>query len=128
MGKTTYRLFIVEDHPTMREVYTSYFEYAGGFSVCGTADSAEEALLKLADISPDISPHIVLVDISLPGMNGLQLVERLTTEYPTLPAVVVSGHEDSHYRSAALRAGAADFVSKGSAAVILETVRKVLAG
>ena len=121
-AKQTYRLCIVEDHSMMREVYVQYFGAIGGFEVCGAVDSAEAAL----ECIPGINPDIVLIDISLPGMNGLMLVEKLRQQYPQLPMVIVSGHEDSHYRQAALRAGAADFVSKGSASSILHTLQKTL--
>ncbi len=99
-----------------------YFNAVGGFEVCGAADSAETALKEI----PALLPDVVLADISLPGMNGLSLVEHLRKLHPELQTIIVSGHEDSHYRSAALRAGAADFVSKGSATMILQTLQKTL--
>ena len=117
-----YHLYIVEDHSIMREVYAQYFSSVDGFDVCGTAASAEEALEQI----PMTSPDAVLIDISLPGMNGLALVEKLQQQYPDLCTIIVSGHEDTHYRQAALRAGASDFVSKGSAATILKTLQKNL--
>lgn len=118
----THAIFIVEDHEVLREVYSKYLECAGPFHVCGTAESAEEALRLL----PDLQPDAVLIDISLPGMSGLELVEHILERWPELPTIVVSGHDNSQYRRAALKAGARDFVTKGEAELILESLRKIL--
>ena len=121
-SQPVHSLYIVEDHAVMREVYRRYLETAGPFRVCGTADRGETALEEI----PLLSPDAVLVDISLPGMSGLTLVEQIYTRWPELPTVVVSGHDDTQYRKAALKAGARDFVTKGSAELILHTLVKLL--
>ena len=121
-SQSVHSLYIVEDHAVMREVYRRYLETAGPFRVCGTADRGETALEEI----PRLNPDAILVDISLPGMSGLTLVEHIYTRWPELPAIVVSGHDDTQYRKAALKAGARDFVTKGSAELILHTLVKLL--
>lgn len=121
-GQPTHRLYIVEDHAVMREVYQRYLETAGPFEVCGTADRGEIALTEIATLQPDA----ILVDISLPGMSGLRLVEQISSSWPEIPAIIISGHDDTQYRKAALKAGARDFVTKGSAELILHTLTKIL--
>lgn len=118
-------IYIVEDHPAVREAYTLLFELEDDFEVCGAAETAEKALDDLANVRPDL----LLVDVRLPGMSGLELVERLRhTEAPP-PALIVSGHEKEVYGAAAQRAGARGFVMKtGGPDELLEAVRRVLGG
>lgn len=102
------KIFIVEDHEVVRESYVMLFDMAEDLEVCGDVASAEEALERI----PDAAPDLVLVDVSLPGMNGLELIRRLLQDDPTLTALVITGHHDDQYRTAALQAGACGFVTK----------------
>ena len=92
--------------------------------VLGAAASAEEALQTLATPYPDL----VLVDVSLPGMSGLKLVERLCGQRPGLRTLMVSGHGETLYARAALAAGACGFVTKDDPDQLLVAVRTVLGG
>ncbi len=92
--------------------------------VLGTAASAEDALQAL----PALEPDLVLVDVSLPGASGLQLVEGLRAGRPGLKTLVVSGHSETRYARAALAAGAGGFVTKDDPDQLLEAVRTVLRG
>ncbi|CAN5881838.1 hypothetical protein BH24DEI2_BH24DEI2_09970 [soil metagenome] len=92
--------------------------------VLGLAASAEDALQAL----PALRPDLVLVDVSLPGMSGLKLVERLCVQRPTLKTLMVSGHSETLYARAALSAGACGFVTKDDPDQLLDAVRTVLNG
>ena len=104
----SYRIFIVEDHPVMREAYASVLELEAGLDLCDAVASAEEALTSLADGRCDL----VVTDYSLPGMNGVELVRRLRTLRPGLPSIVISGHEEEAFAREARAAGAATFLKK----------------
>ncbi|CAN5656796.1 hypothetical protein BH10CHL1_BH10CHL1_47510 [soil metagenome] len=89
----SYKLFIVEDHPVIRSAYIRLLQRQTDFEVCGEAESGIQAL----DLIPTAAPDLVLVDISLPGMNGIELLNRLRADYPELMTLVISGHEESLY-------------------------------
>ena len=93
-------------------------------NVLGAAATAEEALQTLAELQLDL----VLVDVSLPGLSGIGLVERLSEQRPSLKTLMVSGHSDTSYARAALKAGARGFVTKDDPDTVLEGVRTVLNG
>lgn len=119
---TRYRLLIIEDHPVMRETYRMLFGRETAVEVCGVAATAEEALEQLDELTPDVA----LLDISLPQMNGLQLLPLLRARRPDLRILVVTGHHEPQYRQAALSAGADAFVQKGRAATILKALHELL--
>lgn len=76
---------------------------------------------------PELAPALVVVDISLPGMSGLELVATLRAKHPDLHLVVVTGHDESRYAAASFRAGADGFVRKGDTEAILRLLRQTLA-
>jgi two-component system, NarL family, invasion response regulator UvrY len=118
------RLFIVEDHPVVREAYLGLLQDTPGFEVAGTASSAEEAL----EVVPDAGADLLLVDISLPGMSGLDLIATLLAEDPTVRALVVSGHEQAVYGSRAYDVGAVGYVVKADGPMaLIEAIRQALA-
>ena len=89
----SHRIFLVEDHAVMRQAHADLLLHTPGLELCGEAASGEEALEKLAASAPDL----VLVDIALPGMSGLDLARHLEQELPTVPLLIVSGHEKQIY-------------------------------
>ena len=91
-------------------------------SVVGEAVSAEAFLAQLDALAPDL----ILVDLSLPGMNGLQLIKRLRSERPDLRCLVITGHSDTLYQHAALAVGAAGFIAKDNPDEVLRAVRSAL--
>lgn len=117
------RLFIVEDHPIMRESYQALFEALTDLKVCGMAASAEEALGLL----PETPCDLVLVDISLPGIDGLELVRRISAAWPEMKTLVITGHSERRYEVEAMQAGANGFVQKGDPTFMLESIHAVLA-
>lgn len=93
-----------------------------GFTVVGEAESAETALVQLTSLQPDLC----LVDLSLPGMSGLELVKHLHKQESKLRCLVVTGHSDPLYQSAALAAGAAGYITKDDPDAVLEAIRGVM--
>lgn len=103
-----YKIFVVEDHPVMREAYANVLGLEPDLDLCGVAASTEEALALLDGLPCDL----VVTDLVLPGQSGLDLVRHLRTARPDLPAVVITGHEEEAFARAARLAGAAAFLSK----------------
>lgn len=124
MPPTSPRVYLIEDHPMMRQVVCEYLTYASGVELAGVAASAEEALLGLRETSPDL----VLLDLSLPDMNGLDLLTRIRDETPALPCLILSGHGEGRYVRKAMARGAAGYVLKGHPAEISAAIRAVLNG
>jgi DNA-binding NarL/FixJ family response regulator len=118
-----HHVFIVEDHPLMREMMSAYVSDLPGVHVCGTARTAEEALDRLT-----AQADLVLVDVALPGMNGIDLVGEIGARRPGLPCLVCSGHDEASYVRRALRAGARGYVEKGNPAELAEAIRCLLGG
>lgn len=120
-----YRILIVDDHPLMRKGLAMTLEAEPGLRVVAQAPDAETAL----DLLDEAKPDIVIVDISLPGMSGLELVKHLKALRPNLGTLVVSRHDETLYAERALRAGARGYVMKLEATeAIVKAVRRVLNG
>ncbi len=121
----SHNVFLVEDHPVVREVYSNILAQTDGICMCGIAATAEDALAALGDLACDL----VVTDVRLPGMSGIDLVERLMASRPELLVLVVSGHEEAVFEDRALKAGAAAFLPKRLAATkLIPTVASLLAG
>ncbi len=103
-----YRVFIVEDHPIVLESLVELFEFEDGFETAGTAASAEEAL----DAFATSGAHLLVTDISLPGMSGLEMTRELCRRNPDVRVLVLSGHQGNIYSVQAREAGACGFVTK----------------
>lgn len=116
-------VFIVEDHPVIRQGYALVLQREADINICGEADSGEAALLQL----PHTAPDVVLVDFSLPGMNGLEFVQHLHKEYPTLATIVISGHKDETFIAEILAAGATYYIVKEQAPQsLIPTIRRIM--
>ena len=108
MPTAPHRIFLVEDHPVMREAYVTVLAGEPRLELCGAAESAEEALDALRETSCDL----VVTDLRLPGMSGVDLVGELRAGWPGLPALVISAHGEDLYAQRARDAGAVGFLSK----------------
>lgn len=106
-----YRIFIVEDHPRMRETYRLFIKATSELEICGIVATAAEALTEI----PQQDPDLVIVDISLPDMNGVELTRQLHQRYPELPIIIVSGHEAGNFANAVAEAGARNYINKQAA-------------
>jgi DNA-binding NarL/FixJ family response regulator len=117
-------VFIVEDHPAVRKMLRQFIRRTEGLALCAEADSAEAALEQI----PASGAQLVLVDVSLPGMDGIELIRILHERYPHLLSLVLSGHDESVYAVPALRAGARGYVMKGEILNLVEAIRHVCNG
>ncbi len=119
------RIFIVDDHPIVRQGLRSLVEQEEDLHVCGEAGSAHEAM----KVFPDTHPDLILVDISLKGPDGLELTKSIRSSRPDLPILIVSMHDESLYAERVLRAGANGYIMKEEVAQnIAGAIRKVLHG
>ncbi|MEX1011923.1 MAG: response regulator transcription factor [Balneolaceae bacterium] len=125
MSKKEFRVYIVDDHPLMRKGMAMTLQSEVDIDVCGQAETAEKAIGEIGSQKPDA----VIVDISLPGMNGIELVKSLIHQLPHLKILVVSRHDEDLYAERAIRAGAKGYLMKLEAGDTLVTaLRKVLNG
>ena len=107
----------------MRDAYAMLLDLESGLELSGVAESAEAFLEAL----PQAECDLVVTDLSLPGMDGIELLNRLREARPGLPAIVISAHEEARYRERAQRAGARAYLTKRDLAGKLgPTVREVL--
>ena len=119
------KVVIVDDHPLMRKGLIMSLESESDIEISGQASNAEEALSMVEEIEPDL----VIVDISLPGMSGLELIKHMHAIRPNILTLVVSRHDESLYAERAIRAGARGYVMKLEAGrVMVKAVRRVLNG
>ena len=120
-----YQIFLVDDHPLFRHGLSKFIESVPGLHICGEANSVPQALDGLRKIKADVA----VVDISLPGANGLELIKHLRVEHPDLALLVVSAHDEQLYALRALRAGASGYVMKKEAeTTFMAALQKVLSG
>ncbi len=119
------RIFLVDDHPLVREWLTQLVNQQPDLVVCGEAESAPAALEALATASADL----VIVDLSLKDSAGLDLIKSLQGVQPAVPTLVLSMHDEALYAERAFRAGARGYVNKReSAQKVVAAVRRVLEG
>ena len=119
------KILLVDDHPLMRKGLALTINAEPDLDVVAQVESAEEAL----DAFEKTMPDLVVVDISLPGMSGLELIKHLLALKPDVIVLVVSRHDEALYAERAIRAGARGYVMKLEAGeVIVKAVRRVLNG
>jgi DNA-binding NarL/FixJ family response regulator len=120
-----WKALIVDDHPVFRHGVSQLIGTLPEIDVCGEADNAMAALDAMRRLNPDLA----LIDVSMPGTNGIELVKLMLAERPRLIILVVSMYDESVYALRALRAGAKGYVMKQQALEnILDAVRKVMSG
>ena len=124
-GKTKRSVFIVDDHPLVREWLKNLINQQPDLLVCGEAESAPQAVQAIALARPDIA----IVDISLKGSSGIELIKNVKQSHPDMAVLVLSMHDESLYAERALRAGATGYIMKReSTQKVIEGIRHVLAG
>ena len=100
------KVLLVDDHPIVRQGLAQLLNGEPDFMVCGEADSARKAMAHIAELKPDLA----IVDITLQGTNGIELIKNIGAQWPELPILVLSMHDESLYAERALRAGAKGYV------------------
>jgi DNA-binding NarL/FixJ family response regulator len=122
---TKCRVFLIDDHPIVRQGLALFIDREPDLMVCGEADGASSALQAIRDAMPDF----IVLDISLDGPDGLELLKALRSEYPNLPVLILSMHDESAYAERALRAGANGYIMKQEATEkVLTAIRQILRG
>src|SRR5258708_11318520 len=122
-GKT--RVLLVDDHPILRRGLGQLINQEADMMVCGEAEDAPKAFEAIGALNPDVA----VVDISLKGSNGIELIKNVKARYPDLPILVLSMHDESLYAERALRAGGLGYIMKEEAIEqVLVGIRRVLVG
>jgi DNA-binding NarL/FixJ family response regulator len=124
-AETKKTILIVDDHPMLREGLRTVINREPDLMVCGEAENAQQAMSAVQKLSPDLT----LVDITLPGKSGLELVKDLKALRPKLLILAISLHEESLYAERMLRAGASGYITKQRPPEeFVKAVRQVLDG
>jgi DNA-binding NarL/FixJ family response regulator len=125
VGTQKKTVFVVDDHPLLRQGLAMMINREPDLVVCGEAEEAPAAMKAIAAMRPDI----LIADISLNGPDGLDLLKNLRLLYPDLPVLVLSMHDESIYAERALRARANGYIMKQEATeMVLVAVRRILNG
>jgi DNA-binding NarL/FixJ family response regulator len=118
-------VLVVDDHPLMRQGLALLINQQQDMQVCGEAEEAQEAMHAIAQLRPDI----LILDISLSGPDGLELLKNIRTSNPDLPVLILSMHDEAIYAERALRARANGYIMKQEATEkVLVAVRRILSG
>ncbi|HEV2211318.1 MAG TPA: response regulator transcription factor [Verrucomicrobiae bacterium] len=119
------RIFLVDDHPLVREWLTNLINQQADLAVCGEAEVAAQALQAITESKPDIA----IVDIALKDSSGIELIKDLKQSCADVAVLVLSMHEESHYAERALRAGARGYIMKRETSrKIIGAIRRVIDG
>lgn len=121
----TLRIFLADDHVVLREGLRSLVNAQADMNVVGEADNGRAALLKARELQPDV----VVMDVSMPDLNGIQVTERLKRDCQKITVLVLTAHDDSGYLRQLLEVGASGYVLKRAAAEeLIKAIRVVAAG
>ena len=119
------KVFLVDDHPIVRQGLGLLINREPDLAVCGEAEDAPSALQRMASAQPDL----MVIDISLDGPDGLELLKTIRLKEPILPVLILSMHEESTYAERSLRAGANGYIMKQEATErVLVAIRRILEG
>ena len=123
--KEIIRILVADDHPLMRQALTSFLQKQPDFKVIAEAENGEEAVKLVAALLPDV----VIMDISMPVMNGLEATRQIKDKYPQIAVLVLTVHTDNEHVLGILEAGAAGYLAKSVfGEEIITAVRSVIAG
>ena len=118
-------VMLVDDHAVVRMGFRLLLEGSADIKVVAEADSGEEACRKF----PEVRPDVVVMDISMPGIGGLEAIDRILAREPAARILVLSAHEDAMHARRVLKAGAAGYLTKRSAAeALMQAIRQVHQG
>ncbi len=118
----TIRVLIVDDHPIVRQGVRSVLANHADIEVVGEADGAASLFATLAALKPDV----VLLDIRMPGQNGIEITQRLKREHPEVKVILLSTYDDEEFLFGALRAGAEGYLLKSASnEVLASSIRQV---
>lgn len=109
MPETPVRVLVVDDHPGFRRALVSTLSLVSSLEVIGEAGDGETG----CDAALALRPDVVLMDLSMPGISGVDSMRRIHRREPDLPVVILTAHADNALEREALAAGAAGFIAKG---------------
>jgi len=119
------KVLLVEDHPMFREHLSQLIDRDLGLSVCGEADNIRDAMELIHELKPDVA----IVDITLKGSSGLELIKDVKAQGIDLNVLVLSMHDEELYAERALRAGAKGYITKNEASTeVVKAIRSVMNG
>lgn len=125
MSRETAQVFLVDDHPLVRRGLREVLDAETDLGVCGEAEDLKQALALLAEVDCDLA----IVDISLQGPNGVEVIKQLRSQHPDMAILVCSMHDEELYAERALRAGARGYIQKKETPEqVVAAVRRVLGG
>ena len=120
---TVWSVLIVDDSPAIRKVICELFTREGDFQVCGEAENGQKAI----DMAQQLKPDLIVTDLSMPVMNGLEATRILRKMMPELPIILYSAHIDDFVQKEALAVGASVMVPKSDAvALLVDRSRRLL--
>jgi DNA-binding NarL/FixJ family response regulator len=111
MSENRKRILLVDDHPVLRKGLARLIDSREEFLVCGEASNATDAMSLIRELRP----HLIVADIGLPGASGIELTKSIRSEFPSIPVLILSMHEEALYATRALRAGAMGYIVKQDA-------------
>ena len=118
-------VMLVDDHAVVRMGFRMLLDGADDISVLGEAESGEEAVRRFSELKPDV----IVMDISMPGIGGLEAIDRILAKDPEMRILVLSAHEDAMHARRVLKAGAVGYLTKRSAAEeLIHAIRVVHRG
>lgn len=119
------RVVLVEDHPVTRQGLAALISQEPTLNLCGEAETAPAALELIRKLAPDLA----IIDLTLAGVSGLELIKSVKASLPNMPILVISMHDENYYAERAIKAGAQGYVMKDEASQnILTAIRSVLQG
>ena len=119
------RVLLVDDHAILREGLRALLSFQSDIEVIGEATNGEEAIQRVGELKPDI----ILMDIAMPGINGLEATQHICRQYPNSRVIILSQHEDRQYVVPLLQAGASGYILKRAIGEDLySAIRKVYLG
>jgi DNA-binding NarL/FixJ family response regulator len=119
------KILLVDDHPIVREGLSQFISNEPDLNVCGMAEDAADGMAQIAQSAPDL----VVADLSLTGKPGLEFIKDVSSQYPSLPILVLSIHDENLWAERVLRAGAEGYIMKSQATQkIVAAIRHILNG
>ena len=119
------RVLLADDHSVVRDGLRRLVDGSGDMTVVAEAADGRDAIRKAREVEPDVS----VVDISMPGVDGLEVVRQILSTHPNLPILILTMHEEEQYVVRAIGAGAKGYITKRAAAEqLLQAIRKVHSG
>jgi DNA-binding NarL/FixJ family response regulator len=116
------KILIADDHALVRVGIKTLLEQVHGFHIVGEADNGREAIRLVRVLHPDV----VILDVSMPGLNGLVALERIRTDFPHVKVIILSASGNEEFVAQALQSGASGYVVKGSPPTVLEVAIKAV--